>query len=114
MNIAFIGFLATCFIGMTMINRVLEGTFISASDMSSINKLTIFRDMQIFGTFSIPTPNISFITEGLPRLVKWDYAFFGGAGGFFQYFFYSMTAALAFGLFVLMIGAAIYSFNRSR
>jgi hypothetical protein len=114
MNIAFIGFLAFCFVGMTLINRVLEGAFITAGDMSVFNNLTIFRDMQIFGTFSIPTPNIAFITEGLPRLVKWDLSYFGGSGAFFQYFFYSLTAAMAFGLFVLMISAAIYSFNRTR
>jgi hypothetical protein len=112
MNIAFIGFLAFCFIGMTLINRILEGAFITSSDLSVINNLTIFRDVQIFGQFSIPTPNLSFITEGLPNLVHWDYSYFGSDGAIIQYFLYSLTAAMAFGLFVLMISAAIYSFSK--
>lgn len=114
MSITFIGFLGFVFVGMTIINRIMEGAFITASDLAVVNNLTIFRGMQIFGMFSIPIPNIAFLTEGLPRLVKWDYSYFGGMGGFIQYFLYSITGAMAFGLFVLMIGTSIYAFSRSR
>lgn len=112
MNIAFIGFLSFCFVGMTLINRVLEGSFIGSGDTSILNNLTIFRNITMFGTFTIPVPNVQFITEGIPHLVKWDYSFFGGSGGLIQYFFYSMTGAVSFGLFVLTIGVFSYYLSR--
>lgn len=112
MSIAFIGFLAFCFVGMTTINRIMEGAFISSSDMTVINNLTIFKSYDVFGVFSIPLPNLEFLTQGLPHLVKWDYSFFGGNAGLIQFFLYSLTAAMAFGLLMLFIGTLATSLAR--
>lgn len=111
---AFIGFLAFCFVGMTVINRILEGAFIAAADVTILNQLTIFRDLELFGLFSVPVPNLDFIITGIPRLIKWDYSFFGGNAGIIQYFLYSATAAMSFFLFVLIIGLLYQYFNRVR
>ena len=83
-----IGFLAMCFVGMTALNRILEGTFITSSDVGIINTLTITHNQSIFGLFNVPVLNADFFFTGIPRLVKWDYSFFGGNAGLFQYFLY--------------------------
>ena len=108
----FIGFLALSFIGMTMLNRFLEGMFITASDVSIMNTLTITHRQSIFGLFTIPILNTNFFFVGIPRLVKWDYSFFGGNAAIFQYFLYSMTFALTFIIFLTIIGVVSNYFAR--
>lgn len=107
-----IGFLAFLFAAFTYINRVLEGAMLQAGDVTVLNQVTVFRNIEVFGMFSIPVPNLSFITEGIPHLIKWDYSFFGGNAGLFQYLMYSITAAVAFGLFALIVGILFGIFNR--
>jgi len=107
-----IGFLAMCFVGMTILNRVLEGAFIAASDVAILNTLTIIRDQTIFGLFSVPVLNTDFFFTGIPRLVKWDYSFFGGNAAIFQYMLYSLTFALSFILFIAIVGMVSQYFGR--
>lgn len=92
--------------GFTLLNRVLEGAFIAAADVAIINNLTITRDQTIFGFFTIPVPNTEFFFEGLPRLLAWDYSFFGGNAQILLYCFYSITAAVTFMIFATIIGIA--------
>lgn len=107
-----IGFLAFMFVGFTFLNRLLEGAFIAASDVSIINNLTITREQSIFGLFTIPVPNTDFFFTGLPHLLRWDYSFFGGNSQIFLYLFYSITAAVTFLLFTYIIGLASQFLSR--
>lgn len=109
-----IGFLTFCFVGMTLVNRVLEGAFTNMAEINTLNAVLVFREISVFGLFTIPVPNMSFITEGLPRLVRWDYSFFGGNAAIIQYLLYSLTAALSFLLFTLIIGLLYQYFGRAR
>jgi ABC-type Fe3+ transport system permease subunit len=77
-----------------------------------MNTLTITHSQSIFGLFSIPVLNTDFFFTGIPRLVKWDYSFFGGNAALFQYFLYSLTFALAFALFIIIIGVVSNFFAR--
>jgi len=107
-----IGFLAFVFVGMTLLNRILEGVFITSSDVGIMNTLTITHDQTIFGLFTVPVLNTDFFFVGIPRLVKWDYSFFGGNAAIFQYFLYSLTFALTFMLFIIIIGMVGQYFAR--
>jgi len=107
-----IGFLAFLFVGMTMLNRILEGAFITSSDVGIMNTLTITHEQSIFGLFSVPVLNTDFFFTGIPRLVKWDYGFFGGNAAILQYFMYSLTFALTFLLFIAIIGMVSQYFGR--
>ena len=107
-----IGFLAFCFVGMTALNRILEGAFITASDIGIINTLTITHNQSIFGLFNVPVLNADFFFTGIPRMVKWDYSFFGGNAALFQYFLYSLTFAVSFLLFIIIIGLVAQYFAR--
>ena len=112
MSFHLIGFLAFLFVGMTTLNRILEGALIGASEVAIINTLTITHSQSIFGLFSIPVLNADFFFTGIPRLVKWDYSFFGGNAAILQYFLYSLTFALAFMLFIIIIGVVSQFFAR--
>ena len=109
-----VGFLSFVFLGLTLINRVLEGTFIAAGDASIINSVMVFREISVFGLFTMPVPNMSFVTEGLGHLAKWDYSFFGGNAAIIQYFLYSITAMLSFLVFTIVIGLVYQYFSRTR
>lgn len=107
--------LAFWFVNLTAINRVLEGTFITANDVSVLNALTVWRQMTLFGFIPVPIPNVSMLTTGLARVVKFDYSFFGGYAGFIQYTLYSVTFAVAVILFFMIIGGLLSNFlNRTR
>ncbi len=108
----FIGFLSMGFVGMTLLNRLAAGALILAADVAIINTITISREQTIFGLFTVPVINTDFFFVGIPRLVKWDYSFFGGNAAIFQYFLYSFTAALAFALFITIMGMVFQYFSR--
>lgn len=111
-TIAMLGF---WFVNMTLINRVLEGAFITSTDMGIVNTLAVWRQFELFSFIPIPIPNMSMIISGIAHLVKFDYSFFGGNAGFIQYSLYSITFAVAFMLFVIIIAGLIGNFlNRTR
>jgi hypothetical protein len=111
MSAPLIGFVFFIFVGMTAINRVLEGAFINSSDVAGLNQLSIFRSLDI-GVFSLPVPNFEWVT-GIAKLVKMDYAFFGGNAAFLQYLMYSVSGALMVVLGIIVIGL-IYNYFRTR
>jgi hypothetical protein len=98
------------FVGMTLLNSILGGVFIKASDVSILNTLSITHEQTIFGLFTLPVLNTDFFFVGIPRLVKWDYGFFGGNAAIFQYFLYSFTFAMTIALFVLIAGMVFQRF----
>jgi len=55
---------------------------------------------------------MDFFFIGIPRLVKWDYSFFGGNAAIFQFLLYSLTFALSFMLFIIIIGMVSQYFGR--
>ncbi len=112
MDFHVVGFLAMNFVGMTLLNRIIEGAMISAAEITILNTLTITHDQTIFGLFSVPVLNSDFFFVGFPRLVKWDYSFFGGNAAIFQYLLYSITFAVTFSLFVIIIGMVGQYFAR--
>lgn len=107
-----VGFLAMSFIGMTMINRIAEGAFIGSSEIAVLNTLTITRDQELFNMFTMPILNADFFFTGIPALLKWDYDFFGGNAAFFQYMLYAFSGAMAFILFLAVVGAITSIFAR--
>ncbi len=110
----FIGYLTFVFVGFTILNRILEGTFFSTTDITILHELTITRPIEVFNLFSVPIPNLSFFTKAIPKLVEWDYSFFGGYFAFIQYFLYAFTAAIAFLCFTLVIGLLYQYFTRTK
>ncbi len=111
---ALIGVLVFCFIGFTLINRTIGGTFIASSEINTLNNIMVFKSQDVGGMFTVPVLNLSFFTEGIPHLVRWDYSFFGGNAAIFPYFLYTLSAAVALLLFSMVVGFAGQFINRVR
>jgi len=75
--------------------------------------LTIMRDMSLFNMWTVSVPNLDFFFTGITNLVRWNYSFFGGNAAIFLYAMYSLTFAVAFMLFTIMIGL-FFQYFRSR
>lgn len=105
MDYKWIGFLGTCFVGMTIINRVLEGLWITGTDVGIMNQLSITQKVDV-GFMSLPVPNMSFIS-GIFHMLQFDYSFFGGNAQLIQFAMYSISFMVAFMLFVTIIGLGI-------
>lgn len=112
MSMQWLGFTAFLFAGFTMLNRIAEGAFINNADVSVMNTLTISHTQSIFGLFNVPVLNPNFFLVGIPRLMQWDYAFFGGNAAILQYLFYTLSAAIAFGLFITIAVGMIQQWFR--
>jgi hypothetical protein len=109
-----IGMVSFISVGLTMINRVLEGGFIAAADATILNTVLVWREISVFGLFTVSVPNTSFFTSGIAHLVKWDYSFFGGNAAIIQYVLYAISAMAGFLLFTIMIGLIYQYFSRAR
>ena len=106
-----IGFCATSWIGLTIINRILEGRFLTASESSWWCSIQLFNEFKVFDLFTLPVINFQFFTVGIPSLLRWDYSFFGGNAEIVQYLLYTITAVVAFILFCIMIGLLFNAFR---
>lgn len=91
-------FCALIFIVGILVSLMMGGTYFGGTEVSLMNDLTVFRSYDVFNLISLPLLNIRFFTEGIPRLVMWDYAFFGGGYAIFQWFLYVITIGVVWGL----------------
>lgn len=109
-----IGFLAQCWIGLTLINRIIEGNLITSYETGWANYYAFTQEFKMFDLFSLPVINFDYFTKGLPALMKWDYAVFGGNAQIIQYMLYSITAVVSMIIFVTIVGLLYSAFNRLR
>lgn len=97
-----IGFLASSWIGLTLINRLMEAQFITSTETNFLNSFAFTTNYKVLGFISVPILNPSFV-DGLVHLFKWDYSFFGGNAIIIQYMLYSFTLVGSFMLFGMLI-----------
>ncbi len=97
-------FLAFMFLSGLIISNISSGTWIGASDITTMNTLTVIRSYDVAGLFSVPWINIDFFVIGVPKLVAFDYSFFGGEARLIQYFFLVVTIGFIFGILPIVIG----------
>lgn len=105
-----IGYYSFLFLGFTLLNRILEGQLVTSTEIATVNSWAVFTSYEFAG-FTIPVPNINFLT-GLARLAKWDYSFFGGTAEIIMFFFYALSAALAIFFFTIAISTVTSFFAR--
>lgn len=100
-----IGWLATVFLGFTIIDRILEGSWIGATDIGILNQARITQNVS-FGFFSIPIPSTTYF-QGIQKMLSGDYSFFGGNAQIFYFFFQTVTFMIGFAMLVLIINVAV-------
>ena len=100
-----IGVIGTIFIGLTIINGILGGVFVSSSDVAILNNVGLSQKVDI-GFMTLSVPNANFLT-GLKHMVTFDYSFFGGMGQFIVFALYPISFMVFFALFVMIISAGL-------
>lgn len=113
MNFAIIGFLGSVFFGLTLINRTLEGKFITSSDVGFMNMLSVTQKINV-GFISIPIPNVNYIS-GVFRMMKMDdYTFLNaGNGQLLMFALYTLSFMVGFFLFITIVSMGV-NFIRGR
>lgn len=110
---SFIGFLATTWVGLTTINRIQEGQLITSAETAHLNTLMFTQEFTLLDVFHLPIINFEFFSKGIPSLLQWDYAFFGGNAQIIQYFLYSLMAIAAVIILGVIIGTVSSYFARA-
>ena len=96
-------FLAFMFVVGLVLSFAMSGTWFGSDEADVMNKLTVFKVYDVGGLFSVPWINADFFTDGVPRLLNWDTAFFGGEARIIQYFLYVVTIGFIFGILPTVI-----------
>ena len=88
----------------TMISLTFSGAWLGADEVEITNAMTVFKQANILGLWSVTIPNIDFFLVGFKSLMMMDFAFFTGALSLLQWFmFMTIGLELLFGLFVIVI-----------
>ena len=95
-----------------LVSHIMAGTFFGDRETTLFNTLTVIRSYNIAGLFTIPWLNIDFFLVGIPRLINWDFAFFGGEAAILKYFFYVIAIGLVWGIFPVVAGVISWALRR--
>lgn len=90
----FIMFLAFCLLVGNFLCLMIDGIWFQADDVTLMGYLTGMTTLKTASWTAIFTVPYGFLTHGLPRMLLWDYSFFGGSLQIIRWF-----------LFVFSIGA---------
>ena len=110
-QIMFLGFI---FAVGTLISLSFGSDWLGSADQEVANTLTVFKQANILGIWSITVPNVSFFLTGFKALLLFDFAFFSGsAGGLMQWILYfTIGLGTMWGLYTVVIGVVQGIFTR--
>ncbi len=98
-------FLGLVFAAGTMISLTFGGAWFDNTDVSLLNTISVFKQANILGIWSITVPNISFFIVGAKALMMFDFAFFQGELALLQWFFFFIIGVgTMWGLYTVIIG----------
>ena len=97
----------------TLVSLTFGGAWYDSTDTTIVNSLTVFKQANILGTWSIMVPNVSFFLVGAKALMAMDFAFFVGPMQILQWFM-MMTFGLGmlWGVYTIVIGVIQGLFRR--
>ena len=106
-------FMGLVFAAGTIISLTFGGAWLGTEEVDVTNALSVFKQANILGTWSVTVPNISFFVIGAKALTMMDFAFFSGPMQLVQWFL-MMTLGLAFiwGVYIIVIGVVQGLFGR--
>jgi len=89
----------------TLISLTFGGAWYDSGDLSIANTMTVFKQANILGIWSITVPNIGFFITGFKSLLMFDFAFFTGPTVILQWFlFFTIGLGTMWGLYTVIIG----------
>ena len=109
----YIMFLGLLFAAGTVISLTFSGAWLGTGDVEVTNALTVFKQANILGIWTVTLPNISFFLVGFKAIMMMDFGFFQGGLALLQWFFFLVigTGAL-WGLYTVVILAFQGLFKR--
>ena len=109
----FLMFLGLLFATGTLISLTYGGAWLGDTDLEIANSLTVFKDANILGIWTITIPNVDFFFTGMKCLMMMDFAFFTGGLELVQWFFMLVISLGAlWGLYTVIIGVVQSSIGR--
>ncbi len=109
-QIMFMGWLAAT---GTLVSLTFGGLWLGTTEVALANSLTVFKQANILGIWSITVPNISFFLVGAKSMMMMDFAFFQGPAAIFQWFAMLVFGyAFMWGIFTTVIGVIQGLFHR--
>lgn len=98
----------------TMISLTFAGAWLGSDEATVADAVTVFKQTNILGLWSVTVPNISFFLVGAKSLMMMDFAFFQGSAGIFQWIlFMTIGLGLMWGIFTVVIGVIQGLFRRT-
>jgi hypothetical protein len=82
----------------------LSGVWFGSGTGSIMGGLKAYETYTVLGIFTIPWVNIDFFTVGIPKLLSFNFAFFGGSYEWIKYLFYVFSIGVIWGIVGLAIG----------
>ena len=96
-----------------MISLTFGGLWIGSEEALVADSLTVFKQANILGTWSVMVPNVSFFLIGAKSLMMMDFAFFRGEMAIVQWFFFLVFGVgLLWGFFMVLIQVISGLFRR--
>lgn len=106
-------FMGWLFATGTLVSLTFAGLWIGSSEMVVADAVSIFKQANILGIWSVTVPNVSFFMVGAKSMITMDFAFFQGSAAVFQWVLIMVIGyAFLFGLFTVAIGAIQGLFRR--
>ncbi len=87
------------------------GVWFDSSTQTIFGTLTAFKTYSVVG-FQIPWVNVEFFTIGIPKLLSFNFAFFGGSYGAFKYGLYVFSIGIIWGIVATLAGLVLNFFKR--
>ena len=91
-------YLAFILLMSNIISMLLDGSWVSAEDLNLMNWLTGYTSYEAAGAWAIPALGWGFLTEGLPRMIMWDFSFLRGALEIIRWIFMTLSVGVVGGL----------------
>lgn len=100
-------FLGLMFAAGTLISLTFGGSWLGEDDLAITNSLTVFKEANIVGMWTITVPNIDFFFTGMKSILMMDFAFFTDGLELIQWLFLlTIGFGTLWGLYTVIIGVA--------
>lgn len=107
-------FMGLVFAAGTMISLTFAGLWLGTEEVEVTNAVTVFKQANILGIWSVTVPNITFFLVGVKSLMMLDFAFFEGEMAIVQWFlFMTIGLGMMWGIFSVVIGVIQSQFRRA-
>lgn len=106
-------FMGLIFAAGTLISLTFAGMWVGTEEVAVANAVTVFKQANILGTWSVTVPNITFFLVGAKALMMMDFAFFSGSWALLQWILFMVFGlGLMWGFYTIVIGVIQGLFRR--